>query len=73
MTGEAEFDEVFFTDVRLPDDALLGPLHGGWGWAWRCSPIERGHQRLAIGSNDAWRRWLPWVRGVICRQSSAMR
>ena len=31
MTGEAEFDEVFFTDVSLPAEHLLGPLHGGWG------------------------------------------
>ena len=31
MTGEAEFDEVFFTDVHLPAANLLGPLHGGWG------------------------------------------
>ena len=31
MTGEAEFDEVFFTEVRLPAARLLGPLHGGWG------------------------------------------
>ena len=30
MTGEAEFDEVFFTDVSLPQTALLGPLNGGW-------------------------------------------
>ena len=28
MTGEAEFDEVFFTDVSLPQTALLGPLNG---------------------------------------------
>jgi alkylation response protein AidB-like acyl-CoA dehydrogenase len=33
MTGEAEFDEVFFTDVELPADHLLGPLHGGHGSA----------------------------------------
>src|SRR5690606_35639889 len=31
MTGEAEFDEVFFTDVELPAEHLLGPEHGGWG------------------------------------------
>ena len=31
MTREAEFDEVFFTDVELPAEHLLGPRHGGWG------------------------------------------
>jgi alkylation response protein AidB-like acyl-CoA dehydrogenase len=43
MTGEAEFDEVFFTDVRLPSDNLLGPLHGGWGVGMAVLTSERGH------------------------------
>jgi alkylation response protein AidB-like acyl-CoA dehydrogenase len=30
ITGEAEFAEVFFTDVRVPRSALLGPLNEGW-------------------------------------------
>ena len=43
MTGEAEFDEVFFTDVELPADHLLGPLHGGWGVGMGVLTSERGH------------------------------
>ena len=43
MTGEAEFDEVFFTDVDLPADCLLGPLHGGWGVGMAVLTSERGH------------------------------
>ena len=43
MTGEAEFDEVFFTDVEVPADALLGPLHGGWGVGMAVLTSERGH------------------------------
>jgi alkylation response protein AidB-like acyl-CoA dehydrogenase len=42
MTGDAEFDEVFFTDVYLPADALLGPLHGGWGVGMSILTNERG-------------------------------
>ncbi len=42
MTGEAEFDEVFLTDVRMPADALLGPLNGGWGVAMATLTNERG-------------------------------
>ena len=30
LTGESEFAEVFFTDVRVPKENLLGPLNGGW-------------------------------------------
>jgi len=43
MTGEAEFDEVFFTDVELPADHLLGPLHGGWNVGMTVLTSERGH------------------------------
>lgn len=30
MTGEAEFNEVYFTDVRIPDRERLGEVGGGW-------------------------------------------
>jgi alkylation response protein AidB-like acyl-CoA dehydrogenase len=43
MTGEAEFDEVFFTDVQMPADALLGPLHDGWNVGMAVLTNERGH------------------------------
>jgi alkylation response protein AidB-like acyl-CoA dehydrogenase len=48
MTGEAEFDEVFFTDVSLPADHLLGPLHGGWGVGMAVLTSERGHIGTSI-------------------------
>jgi alkylation response protein AidB-like acyl-CoA dehydrogenase len=43
MTGDAEFDEVFLTGVRIPKANLLGPLHGGWGVAMATLTNERGH------------------------------
>jgi alkylation response protein AidB-like acyl-CoA dehydrogenase len=43
MNGQAEFDEVFLTDVSLPLDALLGPEHGGWTVAMSALTNERGH------------------------------
>jgi alkylation response protein AidB-like acyl-CoA dehydrogenase len=43
MTGESEFDEVFFTDVHLPAEHLIGPLHGGWGVGMAVLTNERGH------------------------------
>ncbi len=41
MTGDIEFCEVFLTDAEVPADALLGPLHGGWGVATSVLSDER--------------------------------
>jgi alkylation response protein AidB-like acyl-CoA dehydrogenase len=30
ITGDAEFNEVFFTDARIPDSQRLGPVGEGW-------------------------------------------
>jgi alkylation response protein AidB-like acyl-CoA dehydrogenase len=30
MNGAAEFNEVFLSDVFVPDDAVLGDVNGGW-------------------------------------------
>lgn len=30
MTGDAEFNEVFFTDVVIPDSCRIGDVDGGW-------------------------------------------
>ncbi len=48
MTGGSEFDEVFFTDVQLPADRLIGPLHGGWGVGMSVLTNERGHIGTAV-------------------------
>jgi alkylation response protein AidB-like acyl-CoA dehydrogenase len=42
MTGEEEFDEVFFDDVRMPASALLGPVNEGWRVAMATLTNERG-------------------------------
>ena len=43
MNGEAEFDEVFLSEVALPADALLGPEHAGWMVAMSALTNERGY------------------------------
>jgi alkylation response protein AidB-like acyl-CoA dehydrogenase len=30
ITGDSEFNEIFFEDVRVPKENLLGPLNAGW-------------------------------------------
>ncbi|MHB1571264.1 MAG: acyl-CoA dehydrogenase family protein [Solirubrobacteraceae bacterium] len=45
ISGEAEFNEVFFDDVRLPADAVVGGVGNGWGTALTVLMFER----LTIG------------------------
>src|SRR5919204_5089863 len=42
ITDESEFNEVFFTDVFIPTDRLVGPEHGGWQVADSTLTHERG-------------------------------
>jgi alkylation response protein AidB-like acyl-CoA dehydrogenase len=43
MSGGANFNEVFLTDVRLPDSLRLGPVGEGWRVALTCLGFERDH------------------------------
>ena len=50
LNGEREFAEVFFDDVTVPADRMLGELHGGWNVAMSILPYERSScfwQRIA--------------------------
>ena len=47
MTGEAEFNEVYFTDVRVPVSETLGNAGDGW----RVSLTTLMNERVAIGGS----------------------
>jgi alkylation response protein AidB-like acyl-CoA dehydrogenase len=47
MTGDAEFNEVYFTDVRIPDDHRLGDT----GEGWRVSLTTLMNERVSIGGS----------------------
>ncbi|WP_103337826.1 acyl-CoA dehydrogenase family protein [Amycolatopsis sp. CA-126428] len=45
ITGEAEFNEVFLTDVRIPDTQRLGAV----GEGWKVAQTTLMNERVAIG------------------------
>jgi alkylation response protein AidB-like acyl-CoA dehydrogenase len=47
MTGEAEFNEVYFTDTRIPDSERLGNVGDGW----RVSLTTLMNERVSIGGS----------------------
>jgi alkylation response protein AidB-like acyl-CoA dehydrogenase len=44
MTGDATFADLWFTDVHVPREALLGPLHEGW----RVAMTTLSHERAGV-------------------------
>jgi alkylation response protein AidB-like acyl-CoA dehydrogenase len=68
ITDEAEFNEVFFSDVFVPDEQLVGPLNEGWRVANSTLTHERGvnPRQLVIHSqllDELWRLGL--TRGAL--------
>jgi len=46
MTGGETFNEVFFTDVRLPLDAVVGEVNDGW----RLAKVTLGNERVSLST-----------------------
>jgi alkylation response protein AidB-like acyl-CoA dehydrogenase len=54
MSGAPEFAEVFFDDVVVPGDRILGEVNAGWAVAMNILPFERStsfwHRTAFLGS-----------------------
>ncbi|NNE95978.1 MAG: acyl-CoA dehydrogenase [Acidimicrobiales bacterium] len=78
ITGEAEFNEVYLTDVRIPDSYRIGEV----GEGWRASLTTLMNERATIGSTgtpnrgsgpiasliDTWRQTDPSIRTAAARE-----
>jgi len=47
-TGHSDFNEVFFDDVFVPDEDVVGPIDGGWTVA----RATLGNESVSIGGGD---------------------
>ena len=57
MTGDSDFNEVFFTDVRLPADQIVGQRGDGWNVANNVLLHERddlGDPNATLTRLNAW-------------------
>jgi alkylation response protein AidB-like acyl-CoA dehydrogenase len=63
MTGRAEFNEVFFTDVRVPVDQIVM----GRGDGWHVANITLKHERLVLGDPSKHMLRLEGIRDLMAR------
>jgi acyl-CoA dehydrogenase len=66
LTGGAHFNEVFFTDVRVPDTDRIGDANAGWGVAQTTLLNERASIAQIVGEGSI-------VKGLVAlaRQADA--
>ena len=50
ITGAAMFNEVFFTDVFIPDDCVVGEVNGGW----RLARTTLANERVSMAGGATW-------------------
>jgi 3-oxochol-4-en-24-oyl-CoA dehydrogenase len=62
LTGFEMFNEVFLTDVFVPDDCVVGAPTAGW----QAARTTLGNERVSMGAARRWapasRRWSSWPR-----------
>jgi len=64
MTGLAMFNEVFFDDVFVPDDCVIGEVDGGW-------PLARttlANERVSMGSGSSFGGGIEALLGLVSQR-----
>lgn len=62
LAGDAHFSEVFFDDVRLSDDALIGQEGSGWEQVTAELAFERSGPERIYSSMVLLDGWIQWLR-----------
>lgn len=62
LTGDAHFSEIFFDDVELSEDALIGEEGGGWQQVTAELAFERSGPERIYSSIVLLDRWMQWLR-----------
>ncbi len=76
MSGGSSFCEVFFTDVRIPDDLRLGEVGDGWKVATTTLSFERDHSESGAegsASGGSWKQLLATARQMGVSSDPVMR
>ncbi|SUW06636.1 acyl-CoA dehydrogenase family protein [Bordetella bronchiseptica] len=63
LAGDAHFSEVFFDDVQLSDEALIGQEGGGWEQVTAELAFERSGPERIYSSMVLLDGWIQWLRG----------
>ena len=63
MTGNRHFNEVFFTDLRIPAENVVGELHGGW----TAAKFTLANERVALSGGGAIWGMGPSVHDLVSR------
>jgi alkylation response protein AidB-like acyl-CoA dehydrogenase len=62
LAGDAHFSEVFFDNVELPEEALIGEEGGGWEQVTAELAFERSGPERILTSIVLLETWLDWLR-----------
>ncbi len=76
MSGGSSFCEVFFSDVRIPDDLRLGEVGEGWKVATTTLSFERDHSESGgegSASGGSWKQLLATARMMGVTDDPVMR
>ncbi|HXR25357.1 MAG TPA: acyl-CoA dehydrogenase family protein [Candidatus Binataceae bacterium] len=72
ITGDAEFNEIFFEDVRVPKANLLGPLNAGWQVLVATLMHERfGISETVAGGDVIFAQLIELAKGTVLNGVSA--